>query len=70
MLERFFLNLAEGSNFLRMCSGTCYEVNIVPYSAEDYTHFVSFVCLSVSHFSQPCFNTETIHLVSYGIAHH
>ena len=41
---------------------------IVPDSVWDYILFVSFVCvsvcLSVSPFSQPCFNTETFTLVS------
>ena len=48
---------------------------IFPNSDGDYSLFVSFVCLSVqlsvSPFSQPCFNTETFTLVSYpGMVNH
>ena len=48
---------------------------IVPDSVGGYSLFVSFVCLfvclSVSPFPQPCFNTETVTLVSYpGMANH
>ena len=48
-------------------------------SVGDYSLFVSFVCLcvcvsvclSVSPFSQPCFNAETVTFVSYtGMANH
>ena len=43
---------------------------IVPDSVGGYSLFVSFVCLSDSPFSQPCFNTE-ITLVSYlGMGNH